>query len=312
MGERERTQTKRTAGSKGQKFPVGSGSSTLASRRKRSRKSPLARLAYWTLVLSVWALILGSGSRAFVAATLPPIQSLEVPKRPPTVEIVGIDGRLLASRGEMSGTDVSLRELPPYLPKAFVAIEDRRFYSHFGVDPTGLGRAILANLLHRQVSQGGSTITQQLAKKLFLTQERTLPRKLQELVLALWLEHKLSKSQILELYLNRVYFGSGAYGVEAAAQRYFGKSARQVKIAEAAMLAGPVKSPSRLAPNRNPEGAEKRAETVLTAMADAKFITDVQAKASIGHPSYNVKPAGAGTVNYVADWVGGGVDEIIL
>src|SRR5581483_7029405 len=136
-------------------------------------------------------------------------------------------------------------------------------------------------------------------------------RKLQEAELAIWLERKHSKNEILELYLNRVYFGSGAYGVEAAAQRYFGKPARNVTIAEAAMLAGLVKSPSRLAPNRNPEGAEQRARTVLAAMADAKFITDAQAQASIGHPSYNVKPVGAGTVNYVADWIGEVLDDLV-
>jgi penicillin-binding protein 1A len=161
------------------------------------------------------------------------------------------------------------------------------------------------------VSQGGSTLTQQLAKNLFLTQERTVARKLQEVELALWLERKHSKNEILELYLNRVYFGSGAYGVEAAAQRYFGKSARNVTIAEAAVLAGLVKSPSRLAPNRNPEGAEARAQIVLTAMAENKFITSAQAKASIGHPSYKVKPAGAGTVNYVADWIGEVLDDLV-
>ena len=119
------------------------------------------------------------------------------------------------------------------------------------------------------------------------------------------------QGEILELYLNRVYFGSGAYGVEAAAQRYFGKSARNVTLAEAAMLAGLVKSPSRLAPNRNPEGAEKRAQVVLAAMADAKFITQAQARASIGHPSYNVKAAGAGTINYVADWIGEVLDDLV-
>ena len=172
-------------------------------------------------------------------------------------------------------------------------------------------RAAVANILHRGVSQGGSTLTQQLAKNLFLTQERTLQRKLQEVELALWLERKHSKAEILELYLNRVYFGSGAYGVEAAAQRYFGKSAKNVTLAEAAMLAGLVKSPSRLAPNRNPEGAEKRAQTVLAAMADAKFITEAQAQASIGHPSYNVKAAGAGTINYVADWIGEVLDDLV-
>ena len=252
-----------------------------------------------------------SASIVFVASTLPPIQSLEVPKRPPTIEIVGIDGRLLATRGEMGGTDVPLKELPPYLPQAFIAIEDRRFYSHFGVDPIGLARAVVANVLRRGVSQGGSTITQQLAKNLFLTQERTLRRKLQELVLALWLERKFSKTEILELYLNRVYFGAGAYGVEAAAQRYFGKSARQVTLAEAAMLAGLVKSPSRLAPSRNPDGAERRAQAVLAAMAEHGFITETMAKTALAQPARAVKPAGAGSVNYVADWIMDVLDDLV-
>jgi penicillin-binding protein 1A len=211
----------------------------------------------------------------------------------------------------MAGANVELKELPPYLPKAFIAIEDRRFYSHFGIDPFGILRAVVANVLHRGVSQGGSTLTQQLAKNLFLTQERTLLRKLQEAELALWLERKYSKNEILELYLNRVYFGSGAYGVEAASQRYFGKPARNVTIAEAAMLAGLVKSPSRLAPNRNPEGAEARAKTVLAAMADAKFITEAQAQAASAHPAMSVKPEGAGTVNYVADWISEVLDDLV-
>src|SRR5260221_12648163 len=179
----------------------------------------------------------------------------------------------------MADAAIAVRDLRAYLPSAVIAIEDRRFFRHYGVDPIGLTRAVVANVLHRGVSQGGSTITQQLAKNLFLTHERTLWRKMQELVLALWIERKFTKNAILELYLNRVYFGAGAYGVEAAAQRYFGKSAKNVTIAEAAMLAGLVKSPSRLAPNRNPEGAEQRAQIVLAAMADAKFITDAQAQA---------------------------------
>src|SRR5258707_2455219 len=282
------------------------------ARKRRSRSAfSVSRVMYWCLVLALWAAIGLVGAVVWAGAHLPPIQSLEIPKRPPTIEIVGVDGSMLAQRGEMAGANMSLKELPPYLPKAFIAIEDRRFYSHYGVDPIGIVRAAVANLLHRGVSQGGSTLTQQLAKNLFLTQERTLQRKLQEVELALWLERKHSKAEILELYLNRVYFGSGAYGVEAAAQRYFGKSAKNVTLAEAAMLAGLVKSPSRLAPNRNPEGAEKRAQTVLTAMAEVKFITDAQAQASIGHPAISVKPAGAGTVNYVADWIGEVLDDLV-
>jgi penicillin-binding protein 1A len=274
-------------------------------------RTPLKRLFYWTMVLGLWLVIMAGGVFALVAANLPPIQSLEIPNRPPSIEIVGIDGKTLARRGELHGAALTLKELPPYLPQAFIAIEDRRFYSHHGVDPMGLARAIFANVLHRGVAQGGSTITQQLAKNLFLTQERTIWRKLQELVLALWLERRFSKKEILELYLNRVYFGAGAYGVEAAAQRYFGKSARQVSLAEAAMLAGLVKSPSRLAPSRNPDGAERRAQVVLAAMADMHFIDDSMAKRALAVPAHAVKPAGAGSVNYVADWIMDVLDDLV-
>ena len=260
--------------------------------RTRSKRNPgighaaaLFRLFYWGAVLGLWARSRSSASSSGSARICRRSRRWRFPSGRRRSRS-GLDGSVLATRGEMAGTNVSLKDLPPYLPKAFIAIEDRRFYSHYGVDPLGILRAAVANMLHRGVSQGGSTLTQQLAKNLFLTQERTLQRKLQEAELALWLERKHSKAEILELYLNRVYFGSGAYGVEAAAQRYFGKSAKNVTLAEAAMLAGLVKSPSRLAPNRNPEGAEKRAQTVLAAMADAKFITDAQAQASIGHPSY--------------------------
>ena len=283
------------------------------SKKKRSRSGRgfFGNMIYWTAVLGLWAAIAVVGVIVWVGAHLPPIQSLEVPKRPPTIQIAGMDGSILATRGEMAGTNIALKNLPPHLPKAFIAIEDRRFYSHIGIDPIGIARAVGANIMHRGVSQGGSTLTQQLAKNIFLTQERTMMRKLQEAELALWLEHKYSKAEILELYLNRVYFGSGAYGVEAAAQKYFGKSARNVTLAESAMLAGLVKSPSRLAPNRNPEGAERRAHTVLSAMADAGFITEAQAKATIASPAYAVKPTGAGTINYVADWIVDVLDDLV-
>jgi penicillin-binding protein 1A len=283
----------------------------LAAGRSEAARSPLRRLVYWGAVLGLWGLIMAGGTIAFVASTLPPIQSLAIPKRPPSIEIVGIDGKPLAVRGEMGGAAVSLKDLPPYLPRAFIAIEDRRFFHHYGVDPIGLTRAVVANVLHRGVSQGGSTITQQLAKNLFLTQQRTLWRKMQELVLALWIERHFSKNEILELYLNRVYFGSGAYGVEAAAQRYFGKPAQDVKLAEAAMLAGLVKSPTRLAPSRNPDGAERRAQIVLAAMAEAEFITETMAKTAMAQPAHAVKPTGAGTVGYVADWIMDVLDDLV-
>src|SRR6185312_13383463 len=239
--------------------PVSKSRSPAKRRKTRARKSRpargkralIVRLAYWTLVVGLWVAIGGAGAVAWVGAHLPPIQSLEIPKRPPSIQIVDMDGHPLARRGDMAGAVIALKDLPRYVPRAFVAIEDRRFYEHFGIDPFGIARALVANVLHFGVAQGGSTITQQLAKNLFLTQERTIYRKLQEAMLALWLERKLSKAQILELYLNRVYFGSGAYGIEEASQRYFGKSAKQISLAEAALLAGLVKSPSRLAPTRN-------------------------------------------------------------
>src|SRR5947199_275894 len=280
-------------------------------RARARRRSPLRRLFYWTLVLGLWALIAVGAVIAIAAASLPPIQSLEIPKRPPSIEIVGLDGKPLATRGEWHGAAILLKDVPPHLPKAFIAIEDRRFYSHHGLDPVGLARAIVSNVLRRGVSQGGSTITQQLAKNLFLTQERTIWRKMQEVVLALWLERRFSKTEILELYLNRVYFGSGAYGIEAAAQRYFGKPAREVKVAEAAMLAGVVKSPSRLAPSRNPEGAERRARAVLAAMTELGFVTETMAKSALAQPAHAIKTADTGSLNYVADWIMDVLDDLV-
>jgi len=282
-------------------------------KRKRTRRtrSMLGRAAYWGAVLALWALIGGIGALVWIGIRLPPIQSLEIPKRPPSVLILGVNGATLATRGDMGGAAVAIGELPDYAPNAFIAIEDRRFYSHRGVDPFGIARAVVADIFHRGAAQGGSTITQQLAKNLFLTQERTVTRKLQEIVLALWLEHKFSKTQILELYLNRVYFGAGAYGIEGAAQRYFGKSARHLTLAEAAMLAGLVQAPSRLAPSRNPAGAERRAALVLADMVELKMIPPASAKLALARPAHAIKPPAAGSVNYVADWVMDAVNDLI-
>ncbi|HTZ67238.1 MAG TPA: transglycosylase domain-containing protein, partial [Roseiarcus sp.] len=215
---------------------------------RRRRRSVLGHLFYWTIVLSVWGAVALGALVAYNASQLPPIDQLAVPKRPPNIAILSDDGSLIANRGDTGGPAVRLIDLPPYLPKAFVAIEDKRFYEHHGVDPLGMSRALIRDVIGGGGVEGGSTLTQQLAKNLFLTRERTLSRKIQEAILAFWLERRYSKDQILELYLNRVYFGSGAYGVEAAAQKYFGKSARFVTLSEAALLAGLMKSPTRLAP----------------------------------------------------------------
>ncbi|WNJ90619.1 PBP1A family penicillin-binding protein [Bosea sp. 685] len=289
----------------------GGGGNGGGRRRKRRGRSLLGGLFYWTMVLGLWCAIGLGGLIAYHAAQLPPINQLTVPKRPPNIAILAADGTLLANRGETGGRTITIGEVPPYLPKAFVAIEDRRFYEHFGIDPVGLARAMVNNLRRRGGVQGGSTLTQQLAKNLFLTQERTAARKIQEAILALWLERTYSKNQILELYLNRVYFGSGAYGVEAAAQRYFNKSARSVTIAEAAMLAGLVQAPSRLAPNRNPDAAEKRAQLVIAAMADQGFISQSAAKTALTAPAEVPERSGAGSVNYAADYVMDVLDDFI-
>ncbi|MGZ8391026.1 MAG: transglycosylase domain-containing protein [Rhodoplanes sp.] len=302
--------------------PGASRAGQLAAALKRKRggrrrsgggsggRSRLKRLVYWLAVAALWAVIAGAGVIAWVGMHLPPIHALEIPKRPPTIQVLGLDGRLLATRGEMGGSALPLSEMPVYLPRAFIAIEDRRFYSHFGIDVVGLARALFANLARRGISQGGSTITQQLAKNLFLKPERTLMRKLEEAILAVWLERKFTKTQILELYLNRIYFGAGAYGVEAAAQRYFRKSARQVTLPEAALLAGLVKSPSRLMPTRNYDGAERRAQLVLAAMSDAGLVTESAAKAAMLQPPKVVK-TGSGSAAYAADWVMDVLNDVI-
>jgi penicillin-binding protein 1A len=191
------------------------------------------------------------------------------------------DGEILGVRGPYYGRRARLAEIPDYVPQAFLAIEDRRFYEHEGVDRTAILRAILANLRAGETVQGGSTISQQLARNLFLTPAQTINRKLREMVLASRIERRLTKDEILELYLNRVYLGDQAYGVDAAARRFFGKSAAELTLAEAAMLAGLPKAPSRSAPTENLELATARQHVVLAAMLDAGFITQEQHDAAL-------------------------------
>jgi penicillin-binding protein 1A len=275
------------------------------------RRSLIGRLAYWSVVLGVWGVVGLVALFAYHASKLPPIDQLAVPKRPPNIAILSTDGALLANRGDTGGAAIHLTELPAYTPKAFIAIEDRRFYSHWGLDPLGILRAVTRNVTRRGGMEGGSTLTQQLAKNLFLTQERTFSRKIQEAILALWLEHKYSKDQILELYLNRVYFGSGAYGVEAAANRYFGHSARNITLSESAVLAGLMKAPTRLAPNRNPDAATERASQVITAMAQAGFVTEKMAQIALANPARAMHDQGAGSINYAADYIMDVLDDTV-
>jgi penicillin-binding protein 1A len=281
--------------------------STTARRRPAARRGLLGRLVrggvYWSAILCVWGAVAFVGLLGYYALTLPPTSEWAVPARPPNVRIVSETGETIANRGDTGGEALTLSELPKALPQAVMAIEDRRFYSHFGIDPIGLTRAIVVNLRNGAASQGGSTLTQQLAKNLFLVPERTIERKMQEVVLSIWLEAEHSKDAILEMYLNRVYLGAGAYGVDAAARRYFGKSAREVTIAEAAMIAGLLKAPSRYAPTNDPVAARDRAALVLQAMREEGYITDAQLKTALAQPAQVVNRQVADSAGYVADWV---------
>jgi penicillin-binding protein 1A len=269
----------------------------------RAARVPSGKWWKWGLLGLLWVGIAGAGVVTYFILTLPSTDDLTTATRRPSVTLLGADGALVATFGDLYGEPLRLSEMPRYLPQAVIATEDRRFYSHFGIDLVGTLRAAVANVRAGHVVQGGSTITQQLAKNLFLTNDRTFRRKIQETLLALWLEHKFSKDQILEIYLNRVYLGAGTYGVDAAAHRYFGKSARQVTLYEAAIIAGLLKAPTRFSPVNDRDLAADRARQVLANMVDTGYITQARADAAAGEQSALaavVTPPGA---RYFADWV---------
>jgi penicillin-binding protein 1A len=245
--------------------------------------------------------MLGAGYLVFCIATLPPNGGLIVEPTPSALLVESNDGRLFATRGIFKGARLSAGDLPPDLAKAVIAIEDRRFYEHNGIDLRGMFRAAWRNIASDKL-QGGSTITQQLARMLYLSPERTIRRKVQEAILALWLERHLTKEEILVRYLNTAYFGAGVYGVDAAARRYFGKSARDLTLSESAMLAGLVRAPSALAPHRNLDAARERAETVLDAMVETGAVTQQQAAAARQQPTKLwIPPEAPPGTNYLVD-----------
>ena len=275
-----------------------------APKKRRSRTGGLFMgLLYWGFVLAIWGGIAVIGVVVYFGMQLPSSNTWAVPDRAPNIRILAADGQLISNRGQTGGEATVLRELPEYVPAAFISIEDRRFYDHFGVDVIGLAAVGLESIKARGVTRGASTITQQLAKNLFLTPDQTLGRKVQEAILAIWLEQSYSKDEILELYLNRVFFGHGATGIEAAAQTYFGKSARNLTLGEAAMLAGSLQAPSRLNPKGDPAATAARQKLVLNAMAEEGYITKAEASAAQIDPSQTVRTKVAGSESYVADWV---------
>lgn len=268
------------------------------------RRSWGRRLLVWCAAACVWGAVAVGGIIAFYALQLPPVGELMDQTRRPGVTILANDGSLLATSGEFYGAPRRVQDLPPPVWQAIVAIEDRRFFDHFGVDLIGLVRALVVNVTEGRSAQGGSTLTQQVAKNVFLTNEKSLKRKVQEALLALWLERNYSKDQILTIYLNRVYLGGGAWGVDAAAQRYFGKPATELTLYEAAAIAGLLRAPTRLTPLRDPAATAGRAQVVLDAMVRAGFITPVQAQqaAASGAPMLGQIAAPRGGRHF-ADWV---------
>ena len=275
------------------------------AKRKSPKRNPRIRgVLRWVaagvavMVTAVFGLV------GYYAAYLPDISQINRAQQQPMVTVLGDDGSTLAVYGDYTGQYLSVDKLPTSLTDALIATEDRRFRHHFGIDIFGIMRAALTNLRAGHVVEGGSTITQQLAKNLFLTPDRTLKRKIQETMLALWLEHKYTKNEILTIYLNRVYFGSGTYGVDAASERYFGHSAVDLTLPESAMLVGLLKAPSRYSPTSSQSLAEGRAREVIQNMVEAGYLKPEEAaKAKTSMAKVIPPELPNDQVRYFTDWV---------
>lgn len=259
------------------------------------------------MVLFVFFLItlLFSGFLFFISHNLPSIEEIKKTGRKPSVMFENAQGHILTSYGDIYGETITPKDLPPHVIWAFLAAEDRRFYSHFGIDIFGIFRALSSNIFKKHSLQGASTITQQLAKNFLISTQRfdhsnrSLKRKIEEVMMSFWLEKTFSKDEILMMYLNRSYFGSGTLGIDAAARKYFGKSAKQLTIMESATLAGLLKAPSKYSPHHNPELALKRAKIVLKSMINAKFIKDE----TFSSPEFTTLDQGGSSIRYLFDWV---------
>ncbi len=281
-----------------------------ANRKKRELKQRLATRRIILIFLS-FLVITFAGWLLYCVLTLPDIDQAVARTRQPSTTITAENGNEVKTFGSVYSEVIRLNELPSYVPDAIISTEDRRFYAHFGFDIVAFTRAMLTNIFMGRYAQGGSTITQQVAKNLFLTSQKNIKRKTQELLLAFWLEHKFSKEQILTLYLNRVYLGAGTYGIEAASQKYFQKSSRDMNLLEAAIIAGMLKAPSRYNPIASAERAKARAKVVLQNMVNNDALTERQMKYALTLPvgedkSYKVQGA-----DYFADWVYREVNDYI-
>lgn len=290
----------------------GGGGRSSGGADGRGGRSLFWRLASWVFVLAIWAAVGVAAVIGFFAYDLPDVERLNRVERRPSLTLVAVDGSTVGTYGDLYGDMLTPREIPEVMKRAVIAIEDHRFYDHPGLDPIGLLRAAYVNLRANRLAQGGSTISQQLAKNVFLTPERSLKRKVQEALLALWLEHRFSKDEILAMYLNRIYFGAGTWGIDAAAQRYFAKSAREVNLAEAAMIAGLVKAPSRYSPTADLKRAQARAAVVIDRMLDEGFITpEAAARAKANPAQLAASRRSTRDARYFADWAADMVDDFV-
>lgn len=249
---------------------------------------------------------------AFFALDLPTVDEAVLTRRP-NIRLFDATGWEIANFGDIYGASVNLKTLPSYVPAAVVSVEDRRFYSHPGVDIRGLARAFVQDIKAGARVQGGSTITQQVAKNLFLTPDRTIARKVKEALLAVKLERMFTKDEILSLYMNRVYFGNGIYGFEAASERFFNRPAKDLTIFQSAVLAGLLKAPSHYNPVREPDRAKERARVVLKTMVETQAITPEQSTAALNSADHALKAVAnpTSTGRYFADWVLSQVDSYI-
>ena len=282
------------------------------------RRNPKATGRSWkwrlfkvAVTLGFWSFAVGVVGFTYVWFSLDQRGLFQIPKREPGIMMLASNGSVLAQEGAFFGDAAKISQLPDYVPNAVIAIEDHRFRSHHGIDPVGLVRAMGRNILARHWVQGGSTLTQQLAKNLFLTQEKTLTRKAQEAVLAIWLESRFTKDEILQLYLNRVYFGSGAYGIEQAAHTFFNKSASELSVMEAARLAASLKAPTNYDPINHPDESTQRAKLVIAAMQDQRFLSPIDALDATSEEASAHQAASHPPRQYAVDWIDNQLSQLV-
>ncbi len=302
---------RKPAGKKARREPTLFGTASAQPPSRSKRGSVFGWMFRKLFKLGFYAVLVASVVVGYAWFTLSQKGLFKIPERAPGIMMVASDGSVLAELGAFYGDEARLEELPDYVPNAVIASEDRRFRSHLGIDPIGITRALVRSAQAGRLVQGGSTLTQQLAKNLFLTPERTAWRKIQEAVLAVWLERKFSKDEILQLYLNRVYFAGGQNGIERASRSIYNKSTAELSLGEAATLSGLLPSPTAFNPLQHPEAAQQRMSLVLNAMLEEGYIGEDEAKLAVSAPAA-VKPSDyVPAKQYVVDWINEQLPQLV-